>query len=1043
MRLSSLYIDGFGHFHDWTPPGDFAENLTILTGPNEAGKTTLLSFVRRMLYGFPHGNTQVNHYHPRRGGSLGGRLMVRDEDGKEVVLERYGRATPVFHNPDGSAARGWSIESLIGPAKDAFYKNVCAISLDELQKLSTLNEEGIRDRLAAAGAGNLPIREVDDALKEQCDPIYTPRGKKKEVNKLIAAIRDKDEEIKDAKDLQAEYDGIHENLAELRSERLAEKEKLDEQRRNLNYQEALQKAWEPFNARKTALQELEEIPEIDEFPPDALEQLARLESPIEEYTRAIDSLDEKISKQGELISQFQPDKEILGHAETIRELDRGVVNYQSQDQARREITIKVQNLHKELSDILDNLGDDWDTARIQDFDTSIPAREEATQLRNRLNTCTSALESAKRVFESKKSDYSRDRLAYTTLHQRRNKIGEVPRPDDARSQRDQARELKGYIDAIHELTEKIESTRQAEAQKDEILNSLKREPPSVPVWPGVLVLLCAGVAILAGAITGTLLTSGILAVILVIAAAGIFLVRRHREEGTVDPDTVASYEEAATTLSGQREEYEDKLQQVTASAEKLANGLHLDKIPSKEGIQNIIDSLQDQLGTAEKAHELDQDIAEARTRCESAHTSCTEAEEQLQRVEGERDRAQTNWKRWCTDRNLPPSLDPENILNLFAAVERARTTLHSIEELKQEDERRKARMDEFDGKVKSVISDLGLSYSDTPDKKADDLMRQLTEATDADNQRRQAEQTFAGLEEERKETIALCQKARDSLDRFLQDRGAKDASDYRDLFSSSQKRVDLSEKITAAETTIRGISGADRYDEFISNLAEYDPLSADDAIERIHRAIEETSGRIEGIDNTIGGCEARKKEIEENHDLQRLLSERAALTGELEKASRRWAVLTAAQFLLSKAVETFEKERQPQILKEAQHFFNRFTDGKYTRVVMPLDGSDLYVEEATGRQKKTDELSRGTKEQLYLALRFGYIRDYANSAGPLPVIFDDILVNFDPDRRHNACEAIRDLSESCQVLYFTCHPELVNDLTNAVSDAVVIPIEGK
>ena len=45
-----------------------------------------------------------------------------------------------------------------------------------------------------------------------------------------------------------------------------------------------------------------------------------------------------------------------------------------------------------------------------------------------------------------------------------------------------------------------------------------------------------------------------------------------------------------------------------------------------------------------------------------------------------------------------------------------------------------------------------------------------------------------------------------------------------------------------------------------------------------------------------------------------------------------------------------------------------------------------------------DELSRGTGEQLYLALRFGLIEEFAGQAEPLPVVMDDILVNFDVER---------------------------------------------
>ncbi len=83
------------------------------------------------------------------------------------------------------------------------------------------------------------------------------------------------------------------------------------------------------------------------------------------------------------------------------------------------------------------------------------------------------------------------------------------------------------------------------------------------------------------------------------------------------------------------------------------------------------------------------------------------------------------------------------------------------------------------------------------------------------------------------------------------------------------------------------------------------------------------------------------------------------------------------------------------------------------RLINPRSDEDTH--------KTLPQLSRGTAEQLYLALRFGYIRDYATSSVPVSIIFDDILVNFDPARMKHASEAIADLAETCQVLYFTCH----------------------
>jgi uncharacterized protein YhaN len=52
MKLQQLHINQFGHFSecDIAIPGD---GLQVIYGPNEAGKTTLLQFLRGWLFDFP------------------------------------------------------------------------------------------------------------------------------------------------------------------------------------------------------------------------------------------------------------------------------------------------------------------------------------------------------------------------------------------------------------------------------------------------------------------------------------------------------------------------------------------------------------------------------------------------------------------------------------------------------------------------------------------------------------------------------------------------------------------------------------------------------------------------------------------------------------------------------------------------------------------------------------------------------------------------------------------------------------------------------
>ena len=87
MKISELHIDGFGHFSD-ASIGPFDSPVVILYGPNEAGKSTLLEFMRTVLFGFPRQNRD-QHYPALAGGRHGGRIAILDDIGNRYVIERH------------------------------------------------------------------------------------------------------------------------------------------------------------------------------------------------------------------------------------------------------------------------------------------------------------------------------------------------------------------------------------------------------------------------------------------------------------------------------------------------------------------------------------------------------------------------------------------------------------------------------------------------------------------------------------------------------------------------------------------------------------------------------------------------------------------------------------------------------------------------------------------------------------------------------------------------------------------------------------------
>ncbi len=154
--------------------------------------------------------------------------------------------------------------------------------------------------------------------------------------------------------------------------------------------------------------------------------------------------------------------------------------------------------------------------------------------------------------------------------------------------------------------------------------------------------------------------------------------------------------------------------------------------------------------------------------------------------------------------------------------------------------------------------------------------------------------------------------------------------------------------------------------------------------------------------------------------------ELAVLDKRLEDALHRWQVLAATCWILEMIRTTYEQQRQPESLQEASGYLDRLTQGRYHRVWTPLGEHALRVDDAEGHSLPVEVLSRGTREQLFLSLRLALANSYARRGAPLPLILDDVLVNFDAERAKAAAAVLRDFAAAGhQLLIFTCHEHIL------------------
>ena len=79
---------------------------------------------------------------------------------------------------------------------------------------------------------------------------------------------------------------------------------------------------------------------------------------------------------------------------------------------------------------------------------------------------------------------------------------------------------------------------------------------------------------------------------------------------------------------------------------------------------------------------------------------------------------------------------------------------------------------------------------------------------------------------------------------------------------------------------------------------------------------------------------------------------------------------------------------------------------------------------ADGSSKIASALSKGTRFQLYLALRVAGYHEFARMRPPVPFIADDIMETFDDFRAEEAIRLLANMGEVGQVIYLTHHRHL-------------------
>ncbi|MUG85323.1 AAA family ATPase [Paenibacillus timonensis] len=954
MKLERMQVSGFGRLNglDVELPGQ----VTVLYGPNEAGKSTLLGFVRALLFGIPSRALAAERYEPLRGGAHGGALTVLGDDGARWLIERYAQP-PEGRNLPGtrgdrlritrSDANGEVREAtqeemqreLLGGMSKAMFKQLFAVSLTELQEVGALQSEELSRYLFHAGiGGGAAVLRGEKRLVQDMDKLYRPRGRTQEIAQLLQTVERLEREAEAAKALLPRYNDVLEELERLAAQ-LAEAEaaRTARGRETARLQKAAASRAD-WLQREAIRAELAALPTVTRFPAQGAARWQALQAERErlalergEWARRREAL------QAEL-ARHRPDAAVLAQEPALRQLAGRLPGYEARQGELAELAAEALQLERRLAECLRSINPAWGAEELRAFAGTVGERESVRRFAARfaaydkemelLRSERSKLERAAATAE-KTGAAAVARVEASAAEGRRQFAMLVPQqPDEIRALWS---ELRGEMDRWREG-----AGRQASEQRA------------------------------ADARGGAAPSSG--------------LMDWDEEERQLRRlmEAWLLWDQRHAALEGQTDV---ALQQASA--------------------------VQDELAATQR---------------------------ELSRREADFDELAREWEAWLVERRLSADLSPEAASDVFRLAEQGRDVLTRFDGLTAKMAALRQENEQFEQEC------LAYGSEEKPDQAVTVLREALARLNGAIEEKSRLDQLSAKLqplEEEGQRLDDRLHQVLESEQALLAEAGAGDGEELLRLDAARERRDALERDLRQLELML--FAGLDE-----AKQAELERLLQTMEELELRQQLEMSEQDLQQAEVLLGQLqEKRGRLLQEQENLavrcrrddlvQQLEEQRAALSDRLDQ----YAVMAVCHELIGRARRVYEEERQPAVLQAASGYFAEMTGGTYRRIVMKMGTQELMAEHTELGPLESTLLSRGTAEQLYLAMRLA-LSEAVSGQGSLPLLLDDLFVNFDEGRLEGALSVLRKVADRQQIMMMTCHEHVVQRVQTLLPAANIV-----
>ena len=513
---------------------------------------------------------------------------------------------------------------------------------------------------------------------------------------------------------------------------------------------------------------------------------------------------------------------------------------------------------------------------------------------------------------------------------------------------------------------------------------------------------------------------------------------------------VAAADAELRTLDDDLRQTEGRMRLVPAVAERLPANADSDTLA--EAVRQVLESCREADAARELRIKAEAALQNSQSELQRARTRQAEASAELRQAQERLNEARTQWAACLQDLGLGTDLEPETVREALKYMENSLAAEAAVQRAQSQLNQSRAELNALRDPLQAQLTELGIAPQLDADNQPDWLLsleaaQEAAEAmAQAHARRRSLDHEVAEMEDEARAAEAALESARSAERSLLAMAGAHDAEEFLRQAALHEELSTLTLRRQNLEDSLRLAADKTPLQEFIDSFGHEDQESQERRCAAISEELAGLQEQEENLVKKVADLRNKVDALSRTDELSQLLQQEAALVEDMERMAFAWSRISLARSILETAKRTFEQERQPEVIRLASSIFTRITGQRWRGINASLEDSSLAILPPQGEPISPENLSRGAREQAYLALRLAYIKNHALHAAPLPVIMDEVLVNFDPQRAERTARAFVELTgggqgKAHQLLYFTCQPHMAELLRKAEPQAALFHVK--